>query len=282
VIILVVLACLLLVSTDIISFQFFYLHSTFPAAVYLIVAVASFWLADCEKNQAWLVFAVLGLLGFCLTRIESPLFSLIYLALVVSRAGYSYRVRLTLTLSFLLPVIVWYLVIGVSTIYGVKYLNPTNTLGMVGLMAAFGLLVGLTGIRKLERWILAYLPVSMFLVILAGVGLMFILKSEHMLISLDSMLQNTFMTGRWGATWYVLVILLVLAIWQPPVHFEGLFAWSIPIFVLLLLALVFVRNPYHLRWTDSANRMLTHLAPVVLLYLMIKYSPMLEKWLERR
>jgi hypothetical protein len=283
VLLLVLLACLFMGSTGLIFFQFFYIHATFPAAIYILIAVAGFWLAYRDKNDAWLIFAVLALIGFCLARIESPLFTLIFLLLVVSRGGYPYRTRLILSLSFLLPMIAWYLIIAKSIKYGGAYLNPANTLEIVALLVASGLLVAATGIRKLERVILPHAHVIVLVGMVVGLALMFALKTENMTISLNAILYNIFSEGNWwGATWYILLALLFIAIWMPRLPFEELFTYGISIFLMLLLALAFIRIPYRDKWFDSANRMLTHLAPVVLLYLMIKYSPALEKWLVRR
>jgi hypothetical protein len=283
VLLLVLLACLFMGSTGLIFFQFFYIHATFPAAIYILIAVAGFWLAYRDKNDAWLIFAVLALIGFCLARIESPLFTLIFLLLVVSRGGYPYRTRLILSLSFLLPMIAWYLIIAKSIKYGGAYLNPANTLEIVALLVASGLLVAATGIRKLERVILPHAHVIVLVGMVVGLALMFALKTENMTISLNAILYNIFSEGNWwGATWYILLALLFIAIWMPRLPFEELFTYGISIFLMLLLALAFIRIPYRYKWFDSANRMLTHLAPVVLLYLMIKYSPALEKWLVRR
>jgi hypothetical protein len=73
------LATLALASTYFIVFQAFYIHNSLIAATYLFVAIGSFWLALSERNNVWLVFAMLALTGFSISRTESPLFALIYL-----------------------------------------------------------------------------------------------------------------------------------------------------------------------------------------------------------
>ena len=43
-----------------------------------------------------------------------------------------------------------------------------------------------------------------------------------------------------------------------------LFTVGLPAFFLLVLAMAFLRTPYHLYWWDSANRMATQVLPAAL------------------
>jgi hypothetical protein len=261
-----------LLSTNILFFQYFYMHNNFPAALHLLIAVVAFWLAEREKNSAWLVVAVVSLAGFCLTRVESPLFAIVYLALVVSRGACSYRTRLLITLPFLLPLVGWYVVLEQTISFEGKFLKPTVSLGIILCMLAFGGLVVLTGIRKIERLLLPKLPQAMLALLVLFVAASFALAPEHMWISLTAIYQNTFFDGLWSATWYILIPLLLAALWLPRFGFEEIFSYSIPLFMFLVIGLVFGRSPYHLAWSDSANRLMTQLAPIVIFYLLVKYG----------
>jgi len=51
---------------------------------------------------------------------------------------------------------------------------------------------------------------------------------------------------------------------------EDLFLYGVILFFALLLAIVYFRVPYHTGWGDSANRMFTHILPIVILYVQMK------------
>ena len=78
--------------------------------------------------------------------------------------------------------------------------------------------------------------------------------------------------GWWGAAWLILLVLFMFAFLQPGFPYERLFSFGIPAFFMLLLALAFMRFPFHLGWGDSANRMITHIMPVIFFYFLLKYG----------
>jgi hypothetical protein len=266
------LATLTLASTYFMVFQVFYIHNGLIAATYLFVAITTFWLALSERNNIWLIFAMLALLGFSISRTEAPLFALIFLSLLISSGQIPYRIRLTATLPYLIILVLWYLSLLRVMGGGTDILDPTKALAIVGLLIAFGVLVGLSYYRWVEFYLLPALPMIMLGVFLVGLVLLFILKPMDMQTNLTAILMNMFDSGRWGITWHILLGLLVLGTIQPRFNNEKLFFYGIPLFFALLLALGFMRLPYRLGWGDSANRIITHIMPIILLYTVIKYS----------
>lgn len=271
---LALLATLTLASTYFMIFQVFYIHNGLISTTYLFVAIGTFWLALSERNNIWLIFAMMALMGFSISRTEAPLFALIFLALLVSSSSgqISYRVRLTAILPYLIILAIWYLSLLRVMGSGTDILDPTKALAVVGLLMAFGVLVGLSYYRWVEYYLLPALPMVMLGVFLAGLVFLFILKPIDMQTNLTAILQNMFDSGRWGVTWHVLLGLLILGLIRPRFNHERLFSYGIPLFFALLLALGFMRLPYRLGWGDSANRIITHIMPIVLLYTVIKFS----------
>ena len=86
------------------------------------------------------------------------------------------------------------------------------------------------------------------------------------------MALNFFRFGRWGITWFVFSLFLILSVTGPRVAEEEIFLYGISGFFLLLVAIVYFRNPYRIGWYDSANRMSTHVLPIVILYVLMKAS----------
>jgi len=269
---LALLATLTLASTYFIVFQVFYIHNGLISATYLFVAIGTFWLALSERNNLWLIFAMLALTGFSISRTEAPLFALIFLTLLISSEQIPYRVRLTAILPYLIFLVFWYLSLLRVMGSGTDILDPTKTLAVIGLLIAFGVLVGLSYYRWVERYLLPALPKIMLGVFLVGLAFLFTLKPTDMQTNLTAILKNMFDSGRWGVTWHILLGLLVFGLIQPRFNHERLFSYGIPLFFALLLALGFMRLPYRLGWGDSANRIITHIMPIILLYTVIKYS----------
>ena len=264
------LTSLVLFSTYFIIFQFFYIHNSLISAAYLFVGVSGFWLAVIEDENKWMILAVLGLLGFSLARNEAPLFALIFLVLVISKDRIPYRFRLRLILPLLGLISLWYLFLLGRMGGGTSILDPKRTLALIGTLIACGILVLISELKWIKRYLLPYLPVIMLGSLAFLLIFMVIQKPQHMAISVWVISKNLFESGGWGITWLFFGFLFVLSLPGPRVPWEGLFVIGISSFLALLLALVYFRNPFRLGWGDSANRMLTHILPVIILYVLMK------------
>jgi len=102
-------------------------------------------------------------------------------------------------------------------------------------------------------------------------------KPEHMMDSITAIIKNMIESGRWGITWIIFILLLVFSLTQPRVPKEELFFYFISSFFSLLLAISYFRAPFRLGWGDSANRMLTHILPIIILYVLMKTTKGLSK-----
>jgi hypothetical protein len=269
---LVSLSTLALFSAYFVIFQAFYIHNSLPAAAYFFVAIVAMWLAVREKNQAWLVFAMLSLTGFSLARIESPLFVIALLAVALSLGWLSRRARLIAILPYLGFIVIWYIKILVNMGQGYITNDPGKMSMMIAALVIFGGLVAASGIDWLERFILPRLHIIMLAVLALGLALAIATQPGHMADSILATVQNFFQYGEWEATWLVLGGLFLFSFLQPALPGGRLFSFNIRAFFLLLFILVFNRDPYRISWGDSANRMLTHIAPVCFLYLSMKYA----------
>ncbi|MCP4374518.1 MAG: hypothetical protein GY797_41410 [Deltaproteobacteria bacterium] len=270
--VLALLTTLTLASTLFIVFQTFYIHNNFPAAIYLFVAVSTFWLALREQNNTWLIFAMLALTCFSLLRTETLLFALIFLSLVIATGQLSYRVRLYIVMPYVGILLIWYVKLLLAIGPGTDILDPKRTLAIIAILIGFGVGVGLSRLRWVENYILPILPMLMIGGLLCALVFVFVQKPTHMHTSLGNIWQNMIFYGWWGATWLIVFILLLFAFLQPKIPYEHLFSYGIAAFFMLLLALSFMRSPYRLVWWDSANRIITHIIPIVFFYLLLKYG----------
>lgn len=263
---------LAIATTYFVIYQSFYIHNNFLSAIYLFVTLAVFWLAPREKNKVWLIFGVLALTGFSLLRTEAPLFALIFLALLISTGQLSYRQRLAVVLPYVTGLLLWYFWLLFSIGEGTDILDPNRTIAIIAIMAVFGLSVGLSYFQWINRAFQLYVPWLMIGGLLSVLTFMVLQKPTHMFTSMENIGQNMIFYGWWGATWLIVIILFMIAFLQPSFPYERLFSFGIPAFFMLLLALGFMRIPFKLGWGDSANRIITHILPIIFFYFSLKYG----------
>ena len=268
--ILSVLSSLVLFSTYFIVFQFFYIHTNLISAAYLFLAVSAFWLAAVEGKDAWMTLGMLGLLGFSLARTEAPVFALPFLVLVISSGKIPYRIRLRTMLPYSFSLVAWYLYLLARMGEGTYILNRERTLVIIVSLIALALLVILSELKSIKRYLLPHLPKIMLGVLVLALLLMVIHKPEHYRISVYALILNMLESGEWGMTWLVYWFLFVVSQAGPRFPQEDLFLYGVILFFALLLAIVYFRVPYRVGWGDSANRIWTHILPITILYVLMK------------
>jgi len=267
-----VLASLALFSTYFMVFQFFYIHNSLISAAYLFVGVSGIWLSVIEDDSNWLVLAMAGLLGFSLARNEAPIFALIFLLLVISADRIPYRDRMRSILPYLAFLILWYAYLLARMGTGTKILDPEKASIIIASLFACGTLVLISDGKWVKRFLLPRLPQIMLSSLFLMVVAMVIFKPEHMIISVWITIRNVLEAGGWGITWLLFGFLFILSLPGPRVPWEKLYSYGIFSFLFLLLGIVYFRNPFRLGWGDSANRMLTHILPIIMSYIVMKVA----------
>jgi hypothetical protein len=270
----VLLAALILFSSDFFLYQSYYIHDNLPTATYLFVAVGVCWLAVTEDNNAWLAFAVPALICFSLLRAETIIFAVFIFFLVNSLANLSGRARQLFTLPFVGIMLGWYIIFYFNFLRDTFMLNPTRILMLMALLVGLGLYVFILGNHKVEQFIhanLLYVVGGGAILLLAG---LLILNAHNVISGLVSTVQNMLVYGQWGIIWDVVLVGLILAFTQPRFKHEGFFVLILAFYFVLMIALGSIRNnSYHLGRFDSGNRMLTHILPLAVYYLVLIYAP---------
>ncbi|MBN1120107.1 MAG: hypothetical protein JXJ17_03440 [Anaerolineae bacterium] len=271
---LIVGACtLLLFSTYGIVLQMEFINTNLISAMYLFTAFIAFWMGLKRQKHSWLTIAMLALTGFTLARTEAPVFALIMMTLVLSVGKLSYRERLIFFLPYLSIFILRYLYMVLTAGTGSIILNSPRMLGVLGLLIVFTLLVLGSGIKFVETKILPRLHIVMITVLGAALATVIAVRPGPMLEAIRSFFLNLlFLISFWGVIWYFFLVQMILSGYQPSFEYERLFTVYILGFLLVLLAMAYFRVPYGYYWHDSSNRISTHIAPIILLYLAMKYS----------
>jgi hypothetical protein len=264
---------LLLFSTYGIVLQMEFINTNLISAVYLFTVFTAFWMGLKRQEHCWLSIAMLALTGFTLARTEAPVFAVIILILVLGTGRLSYRERLTFFLPYLSIFVLRYLHMVFTVGAGSIILNSARILILLGLLIVFTLLVLGSGIEFIETKLLPRLHIVMPAVFGAALVAVIAVRPDLMLVSIRSFSLNLlFLTSFWGVIWYFFFIQIVLSGYQPSFEYERLFTVFIPCFFMVLLTMAYFRTPYGYYWHDSSNRIAAHIAPIILLYLAMKYS----------
>ena len=218
-----------------------------------------------EKTED-LVLSLVFMLAFCYTRVEGPLvsaFLLAYLAhknLPAKKLGvYTFVVAGGVLLGY----------ISFFAHVGLGYTGDFLSLDRSALSAGLLLVVGVYIFAK-EKWFKAYnRPLSwLYFVAIALFALgISTLDMAKFINNLRVMYLNMFAEGLWLTAWFGVILLGVLAFFltqKKNTFLEGV----IPIYLLLMLAVFAFRTTYlHINWSDSGNRLLMHIYPLVMFVL---------------
>ncbi len=268
------LSALALFSTTILFYQIFYIHTNFFTAAYLFIGLVTFWLATVENNKTWLIFSAIGMVGFSLARLESPIMFVVFSLFMLGLRQLTYRERLAVFLPGCLGLIAWHVKVAeVMRVVGSSDTNPAHIWVIVASLACLVFLVLISRIEFIEKLVLPALPMLTILSLAILIPVFYLLNSQLMETSLQSIYFNLTTSGEWNAAWFGLLGLLIIGTFQKKLKFDALFTNSFSAFFLLLADLAFfLGSPYRPSPYGSANRMLTHIIPLITFYLMVKFS----------
>lgn len=268
----IIVAVLFMCSTYFMVFHAFYIHDNFVTGIFTLTAIISFWLAHQQQRAGWLFFGSLATIGISLARVEGPVFALIILVLSLSQDQFPYRNRLW---TYLIPAIIissWYTIILTVVNQDVYFLKTDRVILVIGAYLGLALLTILSNKKRVRNLVFPRIYIfSVFGVLIILTGLI-ILRPEHIWTNISMIISNMYTNGRWGSFWYFILPLLFFSIPLPKIPQERFITINLFSFFILLVALGGLRNPYRLGWSDSANRMLVHIVPTLVFYLILKYT----------
>jgi hypothetical protein len=286
------IATLIFISTPMILFQLVYIHSNLTTAFFLFLASICGWLALKENNNYWFVFFTLFLIGADLSRTESFIYSTVIISLLLFSNKFSARQRLFGLLPNLILQEIWFVYLfqrlmnttGLSVpqttnlFDNTKSLNPQKLLLLNILML---IIIGFIIISKdnfLSRKIFPLLQKYYILFFLFAILLLVILKPTHMITSIASVFDSLFLKEYWGLSFWLISLVLLVFVFSYKTPFEKYLINITISNTLIIIALAFLRKPYHPGWGDSANRLMTIGIPFGLFLLVITFC----KWLKER
>jgi len=260
-----VLAVVFLASTNFFAFQSAYVHNSLPSATFLLMFLSGLALATKTGDGSWLELSFVGIMGFALCRTEGILFSvaaLVLAASVIEKTSLWSRFRRFVTayvVVMLLWCFVWMSLIGTGSDIMTK---ERIIIQMAALVFGLGMIVLPWDIFGRIR---TNMPEIAVVASLAAILLSYIWQPEHTLKNLQVILGNLLQDGRWGMAWWSVIVAAPLALsLASGRNSRALISFAI-VFVSLVVLMGLMRIPYRLGWFDSANRIFTHLLPLLVL-----------------
>ena len=261
------MAVLILLSSYFFDFQFFLIHNNILASMFFLLFSAGILFYYLEPEESgWLVLTGMGALGYALARLEGPLMILPGLCLLLATPG-GRRIDLNRMLGVLFAIIVvWHLRM-------LALMKGANITLSPGLILLIDLLLAIPFIATLQKFWERTQPlttwVSNHMVTMSFVLAVVVYRIDPKLWSFTwpSIAKNALFLGFWGITWVFIPPALVLARWLDDFRGGRVLGNLVSVYLLELLVLGFGQGGYRPGWGDSANRNITHVFPVALLYL---------------
>ena len=94
---------------------------------------------------------------------------------------------------------------------------------------------------------------------------------SFMLKKYGYLFQNMLNSGKWGAIWIAIGILLILSVFLKRMQHESVFVYGIFSFLILYNIVNIPRRGWRIGWGDSGNRILLHIVFVICFWLIVKY-----------
>ncbi len=269
-----VLSGCFLVSSPFFVFNAVFIHNAMPATLYLTLALVAFRPVDDVENPPGLGLAWCGLWGLILSRPEGAIVAGVIGVACLASFPYDKRHALKISGGCLLATALWYVQLALWTDGSSQIMNPLNaTLTVIPLVGVFAaVLLTNTKLEGLRRWS----PVVMTVCLAGGLCVAFVVN-YGMVRSLRWMTLNLFFTGRWGFSSVTLAAAFAAAlIAGGRISRERALLCSIVTYAMLVLFMGTMRHPYRHGWGDTANRMLLHIFPAMILYVAVKLGPYLS------
>ena len=260
-------ATLLLITTNRVAYNLFYINGHGTFAGFLLIAVGFAWYGVTTERWSMLALSALGFAALVPLRADGAAVAVIFLIPIVTAASVPIRGRWMLTVPLIVTTVVWYGMVLFPYLPGDEY-RPTGTAGAY-LLVALGLIpLMLTTQLPATRSVVKWIPWAVF-----GTLGAFVVWSAHddfpsLIKTLGATGMNIGAYGLWVAFWWVAPLLVAVAVTVVVVPNQRFFIPGLLTFPVALVAFAYLRDgPYRAGTGDSANRMLMHIVFVLVLYL---------------
>lgn len=247
-------------------YHLFYVNGHLAFGVYLMLAAASLWLAATWREPAWWIPVPLFMSVMVLSRDESTLVLALLIVPLFGSTAFRSRERWLIALPPIALSWLWFAGVLRSRAGGMGIEGSVDGgIIVTAGLTVFALVSATPGARRFTRWSGPSLLGGLWL----AVPIMVAIKPDDMTQTLDATAEIIGGTGRWGTTWTVLplVVLVLFALVRLP---EEWFL-TVPVvgFLPVLMAVSFFVGPYKISIGSPLTRMLMHGLLLSLLYVVL-------------
>ncbi len=264
------LAAVAVLTTYNITYHLVYIHTNLPSAVYLLGALGLYWLAEREREPAYLPGALVCLAAFSLHRVEGPLFAAIAIAVAVFPTALPRRTIAAGLVIYAAPIALWHLHLAQSP---TRHLTSTIAYAIAG-----GSLALIPAYLWTPAAVRRHAPRIVALALAVALAIGAFLHPEAASQTLRALRTNLLdlPLAMWGPTWYVVgaLALVSLAVPAPP---AGRILSYGALCTALAIVLFGMRFPYRAGITDSGNRLALQVLPLAMLYFTVALGPLLRR-----
>ncbi|MGD9501112.1 MAG: hypothetical protein AB7V40_01330 [Methyloceanibacter sp.] len=256
---------LLLLTTNRFVWHAFYINAHLMTAGFMLIAAGSGWLIALEPSRykQFLCLQGAGTVGLILSREEGPLMAALVLlpTLLFERIPWRWRAGALLLLGFTVLLQQGFIIARAWPVLRHSALE----LMVFGVLAILS--CPLLSLRWLDRYSKHALLAAEAVLWIALV--VYALRHPGLLDrSVNATLANTvFGAGGWGASLVILTLLVVVVIVFTSAPHRIFLRFPVTTFLPLAFLLAYLRHePYRVGVTDSLSRMLIHIVPLAILF----------------
>lgn len=255
-------------STNQVMFHVFYVNGHMLFAAFALVGVGLAWMVAQTGEWSLAYLSAMSFAALIPLRAEGVIAGAILLIPVLAIQGMPQAVRWLYVGSFAAVTALWYGTVLSADLGLAEFGLAAPAYLNLALAGALIVLVALVHLKVLRRYLDA-LPWLMVGALVVFIGVATARDPDLVVSTVSAMLSNVLFTGRWGSFWIVTVLLAFVAVGavrvpEQRVVIPGLIGFSLGLVVFSILR----GSPYRWGFGDSGNRMLMHVVPLVLLYLM--------------
>jgi hypothetical protein len=255
-------------TTNRVLFHFFYINGHMLFAGLLLAGVGLAWLATRTTSWILLVPASMMFAAIIPVRAEAAIVVGAFMIPFLSSSLIPLRWRWALLGPTVVVTLLWDVLVLPSLLSDTTWALLKSPIGEVVVIVGLVMLMAVASTRKLDRLVHATPWIALGLMALALGGLI-MRKPQIMIDTIDGMTTAMTFTGFWSTFWMVVPFLVfgaaIVGFRGDRYILFGLFA-----FPLIIPILAYLRGSrFHEGPGDSANRMLMHIVPLLVLAIIL-------------
>lgn len=273
----IALTLLVLLAIPLVRLHAIYVHANWPAGGYLFVFGALAWLAELRREPAYLPVAYLGLLAFCFARIESTMFAVPVLVLVLSQTQLPRGAVLRSYLPFTVVLVAWLALMTSVIPSDADYMTPARSLLMLAAVAAILVAFVLREVGPVRR-LLPHVPALVAIGGILVVAAIAVAQRDVFRVSFAIWQRDLWLGSFWGYFAWPLFALLAVAslrVAAPPA--SRALRYSLGMFLVLVGLLTCLGDEYGAGRYGSLTRVTLQIVPSIAFYFALVLAPLTRR-----